>query len=129
MEAKVIMAVSASKVSKEGTSIWVVYVSGEEDKKMYCKSAYKAMRFAFLLKKRTGLGISENCLARLAHENKMEKAAKAAAIQEVAEVIAEEHSVGKVLAGKPKAKAEQPADKPKKPRKPRSKKAQPAPAA
>jgi hypothetical protein len=35
---------------------------------MYCTSAYKAMRLAFLLKKRLGLNISDNCLARLSQE-------------------------------------------------------------
>lgn len=122
MEEKKILAAAAGKVSKEGTSIWTVYVSGEEESKMYCKSALKAMRFAFILKKRTGLDISDSCMERLKQEIQLEKAAKAAAIEEVAKDIAVEHSVDKVLAEKPKA-AEQTADKPRKPRKPRAKKA------
>jgi len=67
MEANVIIAASA-KSNKSNNNVWVVFISGKEQEKMYCKNAYKAMRFAFLLKKRTGLNISDNCLTRLSHE-------------------------------------------------------------
>ena len=50
---------------------------------MYCISAYKAMRLAFLLKKRLWLNISDNCLARLSQEIARAKAPQGAAAQEV----------------------------------------------
>ena len=51
--------------------------------KMYCTSAYKAMRLTFLLKKRLGLNISDNCLARLSQEIAKAKGATAPTAQEV----------------------------------------------
>ena len=117
MEAKVII-VSAQKSNKSENTVWAVAITGEENPQAYCKSAYKAMRFAFMLKKQTGLNISDNCLSRLSQEIAGQKAAKAAEIQEKVEEFCEEHSVDKVLALQPEPKAEQP----KKQRKPRAKK-------
>ena len=98
MEARVII-ISAQKSNKSKNTVWAVAVTGDHYPKAYCKSAYKAMRFAYLLKKRTGLNISENCLARLSQEIK-------------------------AAAGKP-AQEQQKAEEPKKKaRKPRTKKAQ-----
>ena len=57
----------SAKKSYKYTWVWVVGITGEEPKG-YCTSAYKAMRFAYLLKARTGINISENCLARLSQE-------------------------------------------------------------
>ncbi len=59
---------------KSTNNVWFVYVSGSTEK-FYCTSAYKAMRLAFLLKKRTGLNISDNILARLSFEIARTKAA------------------------------------------------------
>lgn len=76
----VIMAVKA--ISKNpNNNVWIVYFSNDNDEKFYCKSAYKAMRLMFLLKKRTGLNISDNCLARLSFEVARIKAAAAAATE------------------------------------------------
>ena len=105
MEAKVII-VSAQKSNKSENTVWAVSITGEQKPQGYCKSAYKAMRFAFLLKKRTGLNISDNCLARLSHEVAGQKAAKAAAFKEKVQEIAESHSVDKALAEQPEPKAE-----------------------
>jgi hypothetical protein len=120
MEAKVIIA-TVAKTTRENKKIWSVGIEGEEQPAAFCKSAYKAMRFCFLLKKRTGLNISDNCLSRLSHEIAKEKATKAEAgkerIAEAVESFIEEHSVDNVL-----AQAEQP--KPKKQRKPRAKKSE-----
>ena len=69
MEARVII-ISAQKSNKSENTVWAVAVTGDHYPKAYCKSAYKTMRFAYLLKKRTGLNISENCLARLSQEIK-----------------------------------------------------------
>ena len=90
MEANVIIAASA-KSNKSHNNVWVVFISGKEQDKMYCKNAYKAMRFAFLLKKRTGLNISDNCLTRLSHEialaKKENQEAAKAKVAEVAEAL------------------------------------------
>ena len=47
------------KINKATAPIWVVSISGDNNSRVYCKSPYKAMRYAFLLKKRTGLNISD----------------------------------------------------------------------
>lgn len=63
----VILAAKANS-GKSTNNVWVVYTSDNSSDKMFCTSAYKAMRLAFLLKKRLGLNISDNCLARLSQE-------------------------------------------------------------
>ena len=63
----VILAAKANS-GKSTNNVWGVYTSDNSSDKMYCTSAYKAMRLAFLLKKRLGLNISDNCLARLSQE-------------------------------------------------------------
>lgn len=63
----VILAAKANS-GKSTNNVWVVYTSDNSSDKMYCTSAYKAMRLAFLLKKRLGLNISDNCLAHLSQE-------------------------------------------------------------
>lgn len=55
----VILAAKANS-GKSTSNVWVVYTSADSSDKMYCTSAYKAMRLAFLLKKRMGLNISDN---------------------------------------------------------------------
>ena len=105
MEAKVII-VSAKKSNKSENTVWAVAITGHQPA-AYCKSAYKAMRFAFLLKKRTGLNISDNCLARLSHEVAGQKAARAAEFKKKVAEIAESHSVDKVLAQQPEPQPEQ----------------------
>jgi DNA-binding protein H-NS len=119
MEAKVII-VSSVKSNKSDNKVWAVAITGEEQPQAHCKSAYKAMRFAFLLKKRTGFNIAKNSLEELSQVIKEEKAKRAEAVQEIAEDIAEKHSVDNLLAQE-QPKAEQAEEKPKKQRKPRSK--------
>ena len=129
--------------NKSNNMVWAVYVQGNEQEKSYCKSPYKAMRFAFYLKKVTGCRIADNSLALLSLEIKRQKeAAKAASeqvqsdacissaerkqartkckehIDEVVEQFVEEHSVDNVLAKADEAKA-----KAKGKRKPSAKKA------
>ena len=72
-----ILAAKAVNLYSEN-SIWCVYFSNDSNERFYCKSAYKAMRLMFLLKKRLGLNISDNCLSRLSHEIALGKAATAA---------------------------------------------------
>lgn len=92
--------------NKSDNMVWAVFAQGNEQEKSYCKSPYKAMRMAFLLKKRTGLYISDICLSRLSLEiRKLKEAAmspeQVAAkehVDELVEEFVEEHSVDKVLA-------------------------------
>lgn len=46
----VILAAKANS-GKSTNNVWVVYTSDNSSDKMYCTSAYKAMRLAFLLKR------------------------------------------------------------------------------
>lgn len=111
MEAKVIIAQNV-KSGKNNVNVWLVAIQGEEEGKMYCKSAYKALRYAFLLKKRTGVNISENCITRLSQEIRQMKSKQQA--EQTAEGKAE-------VAEAPKqpeaATAEEPKPKARKPRK------------
>ena len=81
MNTQVILAEKATS-GKNTNNVWFVYISGHRDEKLYCTSPYKAMRLAFLLKKRTGLNISENILARLSFEVARLKASTAPQAQE-----------------------------------------------
>ena len=107
MEAKVII-VTVVKSNKSENNVWMVAITGEEQGQAYCKSAYKAMRFAFKLKKQTGFRIEDASLKALSAEIAKEKVASA---ESEAEKPAEQE---------PQAEA-----KPKKQRKPRTKKAEP----
>ena len=119
MEAKVII-VSVVKSNKSENNVWAVGITGEEQEQAYCKSAYKAMKFAFLLKKQTGFYIEDDSLKMLSEEIARQKAEAAADVeipneQEAAQQQdAELHSAEEA---KPKKKA----------RKPRTKKVQAEP--
>ena len=115
MEAKVII-VSVEKSNKSENNVWAVAITGEEQKQAYCKSAWKAMKFAFMLKKQTGFYIEDESLHMLSAEIARQKAAAAAA---EAEKQAEQEVQPKQ---QPEAEA-----KPKKARKPRTKKVQAEP--
>ena len=99
MEAKVII-ITVVKSNKSENNVWMVAITGEEQGQAYCKSPYKAMRFAFMLKKQTGFSIEDASLKALSEEIAKQKAAAAEAAE-------------------PEA---QPEAKPKKQRKPRTKK-------
>ena len=116
MEAKVII-VSVEKSNKSENNVWAVAITGEEQKQAYCKSAWKAMKFAFMLKKQTGFYIEDESLHMLSEEiakQKAEAAAKAEAEKPVEQEV------------QPKQQPEAEA-KPKKARKPRTKKVQAEP--
>ena len=115
MEAKVII-VSVVKSNKSENNVWAVGITGEEQEQAYCKSAWKAMKFAFLLKKQTGFYIEDNSLKMLSEEIARQKAANAAAEQPA------EQEVQPEAEQQPEAEA-----KPKKARKPRTKKVQAEP--
>jgi len=112
MEAKVII-VSVVKSNKSENNVWAVGITGEEQEQAYCKSAYKAMRFAFLLKKQTGLYIDDASLKALSEEIAKQKAEASAEAEQPAEQEAQPEAE--------EPKAEEPK---KKQRKPRTKKVQ-----
>ena len=112
MEAKVII-VSVEKSNKSENNVWAVAITGEEQKQAYCKSTWKAMKFAFLLKKQTGFYIEDESLHMLSEEIARQKAEAAAKAE--AEKPAEQEV-------QPEAEA-----KPKKARKSRTKKVQAEP--
>ena len=114
MEAKVII-VSVVKSNKSENNVWAVGITGEEKEQAYCKSAWKAMKFAFLLKKQTGFYIEDDSLKMLSEEIARQKAANAAEQPAEQEVQSEAEQ-------QPEAEA-----KPKKARKPRTKKVQAEP--
>lgn len=93
MEAKQIIA-AVVKSNQSDNNVWAVSITGEEQPASYCKSAYKAMRFMFMLKKQTGFSISGTCLSELSKTIAMQKAEKeadkAASPAEVVEQPAEE---------------------------------------
>ena len=99
--------------NKSNNMVWAVYAQGNEQATAYCKSPYKAMRMAFLLKKQTGYYISDICLARLSLEIKRLKEAALTPEQkeakehfdEAVEQFVEEHSVNNVLAKADEEKA------------------------
>ena len=103
MEAKVII-ITVVKSNKSENNVWMVAITGEEQGQAYCKSPYKAMRFAFMLKKQTGFSIEDASLKALSEEIAKQKAAAA----EAAEPAEQD--------------AQQLEAKPKKQRKPRTKK-------
>ena len=105
--------VSSVRSNKSENNVWAVYVQGQEENKSYCKSPYKAMRYAFFLKKLTGYRIADNSLALLSLEIKRIKEASMTAeqkaakehVEQVVEQFVEEHSVDNVLAKDDEAKA------------------------
>lgn len=111
--------------NKSDNMVWAVYAQGNEQQTCYCKSPYAAMKMAFLLKKQTGLYISDICLTRLSLEiRKLKEAAMSPEqvtakehVDELVEEFIEEHSVDKVFAKadeeKAKAKGKRKSSKPK----------------
>lgn len=68
--------VSCVRSNKSDNNVWAVSIQGEEQVKSYCKSPYKAMRYAFLLKKQTGFYINDISLTSLSLEIKRLKELK-----------------------------------------------------
>jgi hypothetical protein len=58
----------SAKKTKSQNNVWAVAITGDRYPRAHCKSAYAAMRYMFVVKKQTGVNISENCLTRLSHE-------------------------------------------------------------
>ena len=114
MEAKYII-ISIVKSNKSENNVWAVAITGVEKPEGFCKSAYKAMRFAFLLKKRTGIMIDDASLKSLSECIAEQKAKQAEAGQEKLAEVAQEfidgHSVDAVLAESEPKKARKPRKK------------------
>ncbi len=98
------------KSNKSDNNVWAVAITGDEQPSAHCKSAYKAMRYMFLLKKQTGLYIATESLDRLSSEIALQKAEQAAEYDPLGLSEAPQQPV---LDEEPKAKAR---------RKPRTKK-------
>lgn len=128
--------------NKSNNNVWAVFIQGQEENKTFCRNAWTAMKFCFILKERTGLYIAQESITALSQEiarikalrQTAEQKAQADAIQEKVEEFCEEHSVDTVLArteeekatakrkARAKAKAEGQASAPKRSRKPSAKK-------
>jgi hypothetical protein len=104
MEAKVII-ITVVKSNKSENNVWMVAITGEEQGQAYCKSPYKAMRFAFMLKKQTGFSIEDASLKALSEEIAKQKAAAAEAA-EPAEQDAQQLEAKPKKQRKPRAKKE-----------------------
>lgn len=104
--------VSQVKSNQSNNNVWAVTITGDEQPSAHCKSAYKAMRFMFLLKKQTGLYISGECLSQLSQEIARVKAAQAEATLDATDAVTEE-APSEITGDQPKPKAR---------RKPRTKK-------
>ena len=115
--------VSQVKSNQSNNNVWAVAITGDEQPSAHCKSAYKAMRFMFLLKKQTGLYISGECLAQLSQEIARVKAAQAEATPDAAAAVTEESpSDEAAVSGASPSEAVSDQPKPKARRKPRTKK-------
>ena len=100
MKANNSIIISCVQSNKSENNVWMVCIQGTKSGRNYCRNAYTAMKYAFILKQRTGCPISDNCLTRLSHEIKLKKAQK---IQMAAESIAEKFSVNKTFEAADKA--------------------------
>ena len=107
MNAFNLILITSGKKSEATAHIWVVSIDGRPHSKVYCKSPYKAMRYAFLLKKRTGLNISDNCLTRVSYEIARAKAAATAPADVPMEVNVDEPLIPEA-APSPKKKSRAP---------------------
>ena len=79
-------------------NLWVVSILGNDSVRKYCRSAYSAMRYMFLLQSSSvNLYISDNCLQRLSFEIALNRRAMARRIQQHALDIARVYDMNRVL--------------------------------
>ena len=126
METKYII-VSIVKSNNSENNVWAVAITGEEQPRGYCKTAFSAMRYSFLLKKQTGIYIDAKSLKSLSQQIAEAKArmaeAEAAKAQQGEEAQPEPESQEAVEpAQQTEAEAQPEAGQPKKQRKPRTRK-------
>ena len=79
-------------------NLWVVSKLENDSVRKYCKSAYSAMRYMFLLQSLSAdLYISDNCLQRLSFEIALNRRAMARSIQLHVLEIARVYDMNRVL--------------------------------
>ncbi len=66
MEQKLFIQVKSEKSNRSFYNVWVV--STRSYKKKYCRNALTALRYAFILKKKTGRDIAQDAFNRLISE-------------------------------------------------------------
>lgn len=79
-------------------NLWVVSILGRNDIRKFCRSAYSAMKYMFLLQSLSAdLYISDNCLQRLSFEIALNRHAMARSIQLHVLEIARVYDMNRVL--------------------------------
>lgn len=73
MNARMII-VSQKQSNRSDNMVWQVSISNEQNGTQYCSSPLKALRYCFLLKHKSGLPISTNCMNRLTFAIQQERA-------------------------------------------------------
>ena len=82
----------------KNNNLWVVSILENDSVRKYCRSAYSAMRYMFLLQSSSvDLYISDNCLQRLSCEIALNRRAKAKKIQQHIIAIADKYNINKIL--------------------------------
>jgi hypothetical protein len=82
-------------------NLWVVSILENDSVRKYCKSAYSAMRYMFLLQSSSAdMYISDNCLQRLSFEIALNKRELACRIRQHALNIAGVYDMNRVLAAR-----------------------------
>lgn len=82
-------------------NLWVVSILENDSVRKYCKSAYSAMRYMFLLQSSSSdFYISDNCLQRLSFEIALNKRELACRIRQHALNIAGVYDMNRVLAAR-----------------------------
>lgn len=71
MEQKLFILVKTEKSNRSENNVWVV--STRSYKKKYCRNALTALRYAFILKKKTGRRIDDAGFIRLVSECRARK--------------------------------------------------------
>lgn len=71
MEQKLFILVKTDKSNRSENNVWVV--STRSYKKKYCRNALTALRYAFILKKKTGRRIADESFNRLVSEVRSHK--------------------------------------------------------
>ena len=87
MEKQVIVA-EIVQSNKSENQVWYVHVTGTDSPELqgYCKNAYKAMRFAFILKQRAQCRIDDESLQQLMLVHALTKATAEATTEPQPEV-------------------------------------------
>ena len=82
----------------KNNNLWVVSILENDSVRKYCRSAYSAMRYMFLLQSTSvDLYISDNCLQRLSYEIALNRRALARRIQIHVLEIARVYDMNRVL--------------------------------